>query len=230
MQESSLHHSLKQHFSGETGQTEVTVDGYQIDVVQGSLLIEIQTGSFSAIKSKLADLLPRHPILLVHPIPVETWLLKYDEGGQKLLERRKSPRRGRWEDLFFELVRIPHLLDHPNLTFEVLLTQQEQVRCNDGRGSWRRKGWSISDHRLLAILERRVFISPDDFRPFLPANLPHTFTTKELSAELNIPTYLAQKMAYSLRVMGLLEVNQRRGRAYLYEILESSHNGNRSHS
>ena len=220
MQESSLHHSLKQHFAGASGQIEVPVDGYQIDVVQGSLLIEIQTGNFSAIKPKLAALLPDHPVLLVHPIPLETWLLKYDQDGGKLLERRKSPRRGRWEQVFSELVRIPHLLNHPNLTLELLLTRQEEVRCNDGRGSWRRKGWSITDHRLLSIVERRIFAEPAHYRELFPDTLPHTFTSKELAASLKIPPYLAQKMAYSLRAMGLLEANQRRGRSYLYEILD----------
>ena len=220
MQESSLHHTLKQHFAQNGGQIEVSVDGYQIDVIQGSLLIEVQTGNFSAIKPKLEALLPAHPVLLVHPIPAETWLLKYDQSGQKLLERRKSPRRGRWEHVFLELVRIPHLLDHPNLTLEILLTRQDELRCNDGRGSWRRKGWSITDHRLLEILERRVYAGRQDFREFLPDSLPSAFTSQELAKALKLPAYLARKMAYSLRVMGLLETNQRRGRAYLYEIVE----------
>jgi hypothetical protein len=220
MQESSLHHALKQLFAQNGGQIEVAVDGYQIDVIQGSLLIEIQTGNFSAIRTKLAALLPAHPVLLVHPIPAETWLLKYDQSGHKLIERRRSPRRGRWEHIFKELVRIPHLLDHPNLTLEILLTRQEELRCDDGRGSWRRKGWSISDHRLLEILERRVYAERQDFRRFLPDSLPPTFTSRELAAALKMPAHIAQKMAYSLRVMGLLSIQQRRGRAYLYEILE----------
>lgn len=220
MQESSLHHTLKQHFAQPGGQIEVLVDGYQIDVIQGSLLIEIQTGNFSAIKTKLAKLLPTHPVLLVHPIAAETWLLKYDESGRKLLERRRSPRRGRWEHVFKELVRIPHLLNHPNLTLEILLTRQEELRCNDGRGSWRRKGWSITDHRLVDILERRVVAGRQDFRQFLPASLPPAFTSRELAAALKMPAYIAQKMAYSLRMMGLLEINQRQGRSYLYEIVE----------
>ncbi len=207
---------------------EVPVDGFQIDVIQGSLLIEIQTGNFTAIKTKLAALLPAHPVLLVHPIPVETWLVKFDQDCQKLLERRKSPRRRRWEHVFLELVRIPRLLNHPNLTLELLLTRQEEVRCNDGRGSWRRKGWSISDHRLLEIVDRRVFSGPEDFHALLPESLPHTFTSKDLASACQIPTYLAQKMAYSLRIMGLLEIKRRRGRSYLYEILESSPHANQS--
>jgi len=228
MQESSLHHTLKKLFAGESGRLEVPVDGYQIDVVQGSLLIEIQTGSFSAIKSKLAALLPGYPILLVHPIPAETWLVKYDSDGRKLLDRRKSPRRRSWEHVFLELVRIPHLLNHPNLTLEVLLTRQEEIRANDGNGSWRRRGWSITDHRLLEILDRRIFVGPADYLSLLPETLPHMFTTRELAAEMHVPAYLAQKVAYSLRNMGLLEVNQRRGRSYLYEILETQENDERS--
>jgi hypothetical protein len=58
------------------------VDGYHVDVVRDGTLIEIQTGNFSAIKRKLGDLVPHHPLRLVYPIAVEKWILKYGgEGG-----------------------------------------------------------------------------------------------------------------------------------------------------
>ena len=123
MQESSLHAALKDFYTrSEQDAQEVSVDGYLIDVVSGELLIEVQTGNFSALKEKLPVLLANHPLLLVHPIAQEKWIVRLAERGETPLKRRKSPRRGRVEHVFLELVRIPHLIRHPNFSLEVVMT------------------------------------------------------------------------------------------------------------
>jgi hypothetical protein len=89
--------------------------------------------------------------------------VRFSENNSLPPVRRKSPRRGKLEDLFLELVRIPHLINHPNLTLEVLLIREEEIRHADGKGSWRRRGVSIIDHRLLEIIDNhsdRQTISP----------------------------------------------------------------------
>lgn len=216
MQETSLHASLKNLYSGQDGRQEVPVDGYLIDVVSGDLLIEIQTRNFTALKPKLTELLSHHQVHLVHPIAQEKWITRLPLKGEKPINRRKSPKRGRVEHLFLELVRIPHLVAHPNLTLEILLIREEEIRRNDGRGSWRRRGWSITDRCLVEVVERQTFVSPDDFRVFIPEALPQPFTASELASALGIPGYLARKMVYCLRAMNLIEDNGKRGRANLY--------------
>ena len=124
MQENALHAALKTWYAGDSGQVEVLLDGYLIDVVKDGQLVEIQTRSFSAIKSKLMDLVDRHPVRLVHPIALEKWIVHLPAQGENVLYRRKSPRRGRLEFLFSELIRFPELVAHPAFSLEVVFTQR----------------------------------------------------------------------------------------------------------
>ncbi len=54
LNEKPLHASLKEWYAQPGDQFEVPVDGFVIDIVRDDLLLEIQTGSFASIKSKLA--------------------------------------------------------------------------------------------------------------------------------------------------------------------------------
>lgn len=217
MQETSLHAALKDFYTrSEQDAQEVPVDGYLVDVVSGELLIEIQTGNFSALKEKLPVLLENHPLLLVHPIAQEKWIVRLPERGEKPLKRRKSPRRGRVEHVFLELVRIPNLITHPNFSLEVLLTREEELQREDGKGSWRRKRRSIADRRLLEVVQRIRFDSPNDFQAFLPSSLPQAFTSREFGQALGVPRYLAQKAVYCLRTMGVIQIAGKQRRSYLY--------------
>jgi hypothetical protein len=214
--ETSLHAALKAWYAHEGDRIEASVDGYIIDVVRGDLLIEIQTRGFAALTDKLTALLEEHPVRLVHPIARERWIVRLNADGAAL-GRRKSPKRGRVEHLFAELVRFPALIRHPGFTLEVLLTREEEMRCDDGRGSWRRKGWSIVDRRLIAVDERIRLESAGDLRALLPAGLPQPFTTLDLAEGLGVPRRLAQQMTYCLRAMGAIEAVGRKGRTRFYE-------------
>jgi hypothetical protein len=122
------------------------------------------------------------------------------------------------EDVFHELVYIPSLLRDPNFSLEVLLVRSEDLLIDDGKGSWRRRRWSIYDRRLLDVVERILFEAPDDLLKLLPSSLPEKFTTKELSKASKLRVSTAQKMAYCLRQMGLIEAVDKRGRALLYSL------------
>ena len=224
MTETSLHAALKNLYAGTDGRQEALVAGYQIDVVQGNLLIEIQTGNFSAIKEKLISLLPSHPILLVHPIAIEKKIIQFPATGETPLYKRKSPRRGRLEDLFSELIRIPQLIAHPNLQIEVLLIREEEIRRADGRGSWRRKGTSIIDHRLIEVVNRSHFTQPADFDRFIPPGLPELFTSRDIAKALSIRLPLAYRMTYCLKKMGLIKPDGKRGRTMLYALEPNVYN------
>jgi hypothetical protein len=222
MPESSLHQALKDRYTRTTeDRQEVAVDGYQIDVVCGDLLVEVQTGSFTHLKAKLAGLLPQHPLLLVHPIPVDKWIVRLNGAGDRAISRRRSPRHGRVEAVFSELVRITPYLRHPNLHLEVILTREEEILQNDGRGSWRRKGWSIVDRRLLEVVQSVALYEEKDFCRFIPAEYTLPFTSRELAQALQVPAYLGYKIVYCLRAMGLLELAGQHGRARLFRPAES---------
>lgn len=216
LRETSLHAALKTWYAQEGDRLEVLVDGYVIDIVRAGVLIEIQTRSFSSLKAKLFRLTRAYPVRLVYPTPLEKWLVRISADGQTTLNRRRSPRHGRVEHLFKELVRFPTLVNDPNFSIEVLLTHEEEIWQDDGKGSWRRKGWSIADRRLLGVVDRLILTGPQDFLELLPPGLPVPFTTKALAQALELPRSLAQKMVYCLREMEVLGVVGKQGNAWLY--------------
>jgi hypothetical protein len=217
MQETTLHSELKEIYRLEGGRSETWVDGYLIDVVRTDLLIEIQTRNLGALKKKLDGLLDNYPVRLVHPIAREKFIvLKSVDGNQ--LWRRRSPKKGRIVDLFYELVYVAKWVNHPNFSLEILLTSEEEQRIQDGQGSWRRKGVSIQDRRLNKIIERYLFSKPADYRLLLPATITSPFTNRQLAHLLSIPHRLASKMAYTLLQIGILEIDGKQGRSYCFKI------------
>ncbi|MBT8166342.1 MAG: hypothetical protein HKO63_01640 [Acidimicrobiia bacterium] len=207
LREQHLHAALKEWYREDGDLLEVGVDGFVIDLVRDEVLIEIQTRGFSSMRRKLDRLLDEHPIRLVHPIAAEKWIRKIDESGHEV-SRKKSPKRGMVADVCAELVSFPALLDHPNLTLEVLMIQEEEVRQPDP-GAWRRRGWRIAERRLVGLLERARFESPRDLLTLLPDGLPDPFTTADLAEGLGRTRHLAQEVAYCLRESGVLEVVRR---------------------
>ena len=194
------------------------MDGYVVDIVRGDLLIEVQTKNFSAVREKLRRLVQNHRLRLVFPIAVRKWIIHVAEGSGEVLGRRRSPKRGSLVDLFDELVRIPELMASKRFELEVLLVEVEEVRCADGQGSWRRRGVSILDRRLLRVVNCVRFCSAEDFLRFLPEQLVQPFTNKDLAACAGVSLRLAQRITYSLRKMGVLLVVGKEGRALLHVV------------
>jgi len=216
LSEKSLHSALKDWYAQTGDRLEVEMDGFHIDIKRHNLLIEIQTANFSSLKRKLRILVEKNPLRLVYPIPEEKWIVRLGADGISQLGRRKSPKRGNIFHLFHELVSIPDLIGHPNFSLEVLLIQEEEIRCNDGNGSWRRKGLSIRDRRLIGVLNQYLFTKPTEFLMLLPPELPRPFSTLELAECIGQPRWLAQKMAYCLRHMGMIKITGKKGNAWLY--------------
>jgi hypothetical protein len=216
--EKSLHAELKQWYAAPGDLLEVRVDGYIIDLVRGDLLVEIQTGSFSPLKRKLTRLAEGHPVRLVWPVALEKWIVRLPTQEGDKPQRRKSPKRGRVEQVFSQLVYIPALLENENFSIEVLLIREEEVRRHEDNKAWRRRGWVTHERRLLEVVDRRVFQTPQELACLLPGNLPTVFTVRELANAAGQPEWLARKMVYCLRAMSLVTVQGKRGRAVLYSL------------
>ena len=218
MTEYSLHSEIKRWYMGSGDELEVKVDDFIVDVLRGKLLIEIQTGNFSAIKQKLTKLLRNNnQVRLVYPIAKQKWIVHVSRSGE-FVRRRKSPKKGKLTDLFYELVHAPSLIKDRNFSLEVLLIEEEEIRCNDGRGSWRRRGISVQDRKLLNVLDRIVFEDSRDFLEFLPKELDGHFTNKVLASKLGISVRLAQKITYCLRKMGAIAIAGKKSNELLFEV------------
>jgi hypothetical protein len=215
LNEKPLHASLKQWYARPGDRFEVAVGGFVIDIVRDDLLVEIQTGNFASIRSKLTSLLQSHQVRLVYPVAQEKWIVRPEIHDRLRISRRRSPKRGRLEDLFREMVSLPHMLVHPNFSLEVLLIREEETRRYEGKRQWRRGGWAIEARRLLEVTDRRVFGNLADWRGFVPAGL-ESFTTSELATATGTRRDLAQKMAYCLHKARVIELIGRRARANLF--------------
>ena len=217
LNEKPLHASLKKWYAQPGDRFEVAVDGFVIDIVRDDLLLEIQTGNFASIKSKLTNLVRSHQVRLIYPIAQEKWIVKLAKDDSSGVTRRKSPKRGRMEDLFWEMVSFPQLLSNRNFSLEVLMIREEEARRYEAKRKWRRRGWVIEERRLLEVADQRLFEEPADWLAFLPEGL-ESFTARDLAEAIDIRRELAQKMAYFLRKGGVIKLIGRRGRANLYRV------------
>ena len=209
--ESSLHSAIKKWYLHDGDKPEAKVDDFIVDIVRGDLLIEIQTANFSAMKPKLLRLLNDHKVRIVYPIPREKWIVHKSTANGEMSGRRRSPKKGKLSDLFSELIRISTLFSNGNLSVEVLMIEMEETWCDDGRGSWRRRGASVEDRRLIRVLERKVFESKADFLEVLPKDLPDPFSSTDLARSLGIRVGQSRKITYSLRKIGaIIHVGNRR--------------------
>ncbi len=217
MNEHSLHSEVKNWYSMPGDKIEVEIDGFVVDILRDALLIEIQTRNFSAIKTKLVKLLEDHEVRLVYPIPQLKWIVHVTKSGEKI-RRRKSPRKGRVVDLFYELVKMPKLIKKEDFSLEVLMIEEEEYRCNDGKGSWRRRGVSIKDRRLINVNSRILFKNEKDFLRFLPNDLIIPFTNKEFTKLSGVSINLARRITYCLRKMGLITTTGKKGKELIFKV------------
>jgi hypothetical protein len=217
MNEHSLHSAIKDWYALPGDRFEVRVGDFIVDIVRDALLIEIQTRNFAAIKKKLRKLLEHHRVRLVYPIAQRRWIVHVTESGE-FVRRRKSPRKGRLADLFYELVRTPTLVKEENFSLDILLIDEEEVRCNDGKGSWRRRGVSIKDRKLIAVKSSTLLEDEADFLGFLPKDFTTPFTNKTLAKRSGVSINLARRITYCLRKMGAINTVGKRGKELIFEV------------
>jgi hypothetical protein len=217
MTEYSLHSEIKDWYKISGDELEVKVEDFVVDILRGKILIEIQTRNFSAVKKKLIKLLLNNQVRLVYPISKLKWIVHESRTGQ-FLRRQKSPKKGKLLDLFYELVYTPSLIKDRKFSLEVLLIEEEEVRCNDGKGSWRRRGVSVKDRKLMNVFDRIVFEDSRDFLEFLPKELDECFTNRVLALKLGISINLSQKITYCLRKMGAVSIAGKKGNELLFQI------------
>jgi hypothetical protein len=217
MTEYSLHSQIKEWYKISGDRLEAKVEDFVVEILRGKLLIEIQTGNFSTIKKKLTKLLLKSQVRLVYPIAELKWIVHVSRSGN-FVKRRKSPKKGKLTDLFNELVHAPSLVQNRNFSIEVLMIEEEELRCDDGAGSWRRKGISIKDRKLLKVYNRVVFEGIQDFLKFLPKRMDSSFTNKALATKLGTSLRLAQKISYCLRKMGAISIADKKGNELIFRI------------
>src|SRR5665647_393828 len=216
MNECSLHSEIKKVYSLPGDQFEVKLGNYIVDILRDNLVIEVQTKNFSALKEKLQVLTENHRVRLVYPLPEKKWITHVTKD-HVVLNTRKSPKKGRLTDMFGELVMIPHMIGEENFSLEVLLIEEEEVRRDDGKGSWRRRGVSIKERKLLKVNDRILFQTNADYLKILPEGLKDVFTNRELAKLAKISVRTARQITYCLRKSGVVGLAGKNGRELVFQ-------------
>ncbi len=215
MNEHSLHSEIKRFYSLTGDQFEVKLGNYIVDILRDELVIEVQTKNFSALKEKLQMLIRTHKVRLVYPLPEKKTIMYIIKDTN--LKKHKSPKKGKLTDLFQELIRIPEILCEKNFSLEVLFIDEEEIRCDDGKGSWRRRGVSIKERRMVKVNHRLLLQSRLDYLKILPDNLNEKFSNKELAKSAKIPIRTARQITYCFRKSGFIRIAETRGRELYFQ-------------
>lgn len=216
--ESSLHAALKMSYAEPGDALEYKLENYVVDIAQENRIIEIQTKNLYSMKEKLDSLSKEHDVMVVYPISEEKYISRLN-GSHEPVSRKKSPKKGKPIDVFGELMRCPKLLDAENVSLEIVMVKEEEVRCEDGKGSWRRKGVSIIDRRLLEVGKKIRYHSARDLLMLLPEDIPQPFTNKMLAEQAGISIALARKTTYCLKKAGVIEEAGKKGKELCFRII-----------
>lgn len=219
--EGPLHAAVKHWLAGPGDRLEVPMGRWVIDLVRADgELVEIQTGGFGPLGAKLDGLLDHHRMRIVHPVPAQRRIVRVDDDGVVLSERR-SPKTSGALEVFDRLVAFPSLVGHPHLVVEVLLCSEDHVRSPAPVRS--RSGRRTRDpgvRHLTEVIGRHELRVPHDALGLLGADLPPgDFTTAEVAAAIGAPTVLAQRVVYCLRLMEVIEPAGKRGKAPLHRLV-----------
>ena len=68
LQEKTMHAVLKRFYEPNHTHQEIRINGYVADIFRDNEIIEIQTGSFNAMRKKLDTFLEEYPVTIVYPI------------------------------------------------------------------------------------------------------------------------------------------------------------------
>jgi hypothetical protein len=213
MPERGLHTELKEWLRRPGDVVEGKVWGYRADIIRGDLLIEIQTGNFPQIKKKLLRLLKGYQVRLVYPVPERRWVIREVDGKR---QRHVSPRVGRFEEVFNELIYCPTLPLDPKFSLEVLLVHSEEAQVVRWRGR-KRTRYRVTERHLIKVVGSAIFEKPKDYLRLLP-EMNGAFTARQLSKVSGLRITLARRVVYCFAKMGLIEEIGTIARAKLYRI------------
>ena len=220
--ETSLHQRMKRMYADDESQVEQKVGRYIIDVIRGDELIEIQFSSLSSINRKIQSLVKNHKVRVVKPLVLQKQLIRCAGKGERVLSRRRSPKRGELLDIFDELIYFTRVFPHRNLILEVPLIHIEEWSYPTPPSKKRRrrppKKFTVEDQRLVDVIETHEFRTARDLTKLLPKSLPQPFDTAQLAEAMETKRWIAQKVAYCLRHMKAIKDVGKKGNAILYRL------------
>lgn len=217
LSEKTIHAVLKHYYSSNPLEQEQKVNSYVADILIGSHIIEIQTRNFNTLRRKLEAFLPYYEVTIVYPIAHIKWLRWINESTGEISAKRKSPKTGTKYQVFKELYKIKSYLDHPNLHLRIVLLDVEEYRLLNGWSQDKKKGSTRNDGIPVAIYDEIYIEKFQDYKNFIPKDLPDTFTVADYKKITKLSTKDAGTALNILKHLNIIEHIGKQGRAFLYQ-------------
>lgn len=220
LSEKTVHAILKNYYEPDEDRQEIPIENYVADIFHEGNIMEIQTGQFDRMRSKLEKFLSLYPVTIVYPVPREKWLIWIDEESGELSKKRKSPARGSCYQIFPELYKIKMHLKNPNLRIKIAMIDLEEYKILNGWSKDKKRGAGKYDRIPLRLAEEVDISCPEDYMQFVPVEAEEEFTTKDFAKMAHISNSLAQVVLNILYHMGTVTRVGKKGNMYLYSVID----------
>lgn len=219
LNEHTLHAVLKHYIEPDSTCHEVKVDGLVADIVNADGITEIQTRSFSSLVPKLERLLPLHKVTVVYPIAAVKWLHWVDKDTGEVTPAHRSPRRGRLQDIFYELYRIRAYLEHKNFRLCVMFLDIDEYRYLNGWSTDKKKGSERANRVPRRLAGRTDFICASDYAQLLPQGMTaENFSLADFKKQCGVSLNNARMGLKLLERLGIVQRTGKKGNAVLYSV------------
>ncbi|MBQ8407803.1 MAG: hypothetical protein IJY39_02950 [Clostridia bacterium] len=241
--EKQMHAAIKRFICPDESKHEILIDGsagcieracdgednkkqkkrrFVADVLDGNTIYEIQTGGFSPLRDKIAWILENttYNVMVIHPIAETKWVSTINNKTGSIENRKKSPLKGRVEDIASELYFFRDFIASPRFSLVILMMEGEQYKKNmqtDGRKRPRYRKYELIP---ISLLRAYIFKGVEDYKLFLPEGLPNPFCVKNYSEKTKIRGMDAYSIVKTLMHLGLVEEHGNLGKAAAYKICD----------
>jgi hypothetical protein len=168
------------------------------------------------MRDKLSYFLEEHEVTIIYPVAHTKWLSWLDMETGEVTSKRKSPKTGTIYNIIPELYKIKMFVGNPRLHFIICLIDVEETRYLNGWSKDKKRGSSRRDGIPVGIFDEVRIDALNDYRLFLPDNLPYEFTSGELGAVAKIPVNKAGTLLNVLLETGVVKRIGKRGNSYVY--------------
>jgi hypothetical protein len=238
--EKQMHAAIKRFICPDESCHEVKIDGsalciqntesendnkkkkrrFVADVLMGDTIFEIQTGGFSPLREKIQWILDNtsYKIVVIHPIAETTHVNFINAKTGEIDKRQKSPVKGKFTDIASDLYFFRDFLNDPRFSLVLLMMEAEQYKKNITKDGRKRPRYRKYELIPVSLLKAYVFKSAEDYKIFIPDDLPDPFCVKNYSKSSGIHGMDAYSIVKTLVHIGLLEEAGSLGRAAAYKV------------
>ena len=216
--ERALHLALKKYIDGDESHHEIPVCGSVADILDGEIITEIETRSFSNLRKKLGRFLESgYQVTVVFPVAVRTFFSYVGQDG-KPDKKHLSTKRGRPSDILTEIMKISEYVGNGRLSFRVITLEVTEYRKRCKRRG--RESFEVIERFPSAFLDDFRLSSAEELAGLV--SIPHgPFSAGEFARANRLSGFKAWKELKALEGTGIVSCDKK-NRPFVYKRIDKS--------